>query len=63
MRQCPFTVEREGKGLAMVKVTRPDGRTRVIFLEKGKASKKGDLFNIQAGIERYEIPEAVVFGL
>jgi hypothetical protein len=57
MGQCPFTVELEGKGLAMVKVTRPDGR-----IEKGKASKKGDLFKIQAGIERYEIPEAVVFG-
>jgi len=27
-----------------------------------KAGKKGDLFKIQAGNERYEIPEAVVFG-
>ncbi len=78
MGQCPFTVEREGKGAAMVKVTRPDGRMRVIFFEKGKATgadmsqadgnmkfkatKKGDLFKIQAGNERYEIPEAVVFG-
>jgi hypothetical protein len=78
MGQCPFTVEREGKGSALVKVTRPDGRMRVIFFEKGKAtgadlsqadgnmkfkaSKKGDLFKIQAGNERYEIPEAVVFG-
>jgi hypothetical protein len=78
MGQCPFTVEREGKGSAMVKVTRPDGRMRVIFFEKGKATgadlsqadgnmtfkatKKRDLFKIQAGKERYEIPEAVVFG-
>jgi hypothetical protein len=78
MGQCPFTVEREGKGSAMVKVTRPDGRMRVVFFEKGKATgadlsqadgnmtfkaiKKADLFKIQAGKERYEIPEAVVFG-
>lgn len=78
MSQCPFTVEREGNGSAMVKVTRPDGRMRVIFFEKGKAtgadlsqadgnmkfkaSKQGDLFKIQAGNERYEIVEAVVFG-
>jgi hypothetical protein len=27
-----------------------------------KAGKKGDLFKIQAGNERYETPEAVVFG-
>ncbi|MBS1211834.1 MAG: Gifsy prophage protein [Proteobacteria bacterium] len=78
MGQCPFTVSREGQGTAIVTVTRPDGRTRAIFFEKGKAtgadlsqadgnmtfkaSKKGDLFKIQAGKERYEIPEAVVFG-
>jgi hypothetical protein len=78
MGQCPFTVEREGKGSAMVKVTRPDGRMRVIFFEKGKATgadlsqadgnmtfkakKQADLFKIQAGDERYEIPEAAVFG-
>jgi len=78
MGQCPFTVEREANGSAMVKVTRPDGRPRVIFFEKGKATgadlsqadgnmtfkatKKGDLFKIQAGKERYEIPEAAVFG-
>jgi hypothetical protein len=78
MGQCPFTVEREGNGSAMVKVTRPDGRMRVIFFENGKATgadlsqadgnmtfkakKHADLFKIQAGDEHYEIPEAVVFG-
>ena len=78
MGQCPFTVSREGQGTAIVSVTLPDGRKRAIFFEKGKAtgadlsqadgnmkfkaSKKGDLFKIQAGNERYEIPEAVVFG-
>ncbi len=78
MGQCPFAVEREGKGSAMVKVTRPDGGMRVIFFEKGKATgadlsqadgdmtfkatKEADLFKIRAGKERYEIPEAVVFG-
>ena len=78
MGQCPFTVSREGQGTATVSVTLPDGRKRAIFFEKGKAtgadlsqadgnmkfkaSKQGDLFKIQAGNERYEIPEAVVFG-
>ena len=78
MGQCPFTVSREGQGTATVSVTLPDGRKRAIFFDKGKAtgadlsqadgnmkfkaSKQGDLFKIQAGNERYEIPEAVVFG-
>lgn len=78
MGQCPFTVERQGQGTAMVKVTLPDGRMRVIFFEKGKATgadlsqadgdmtfkatKEADLFMIRAGKERYEIPEAAVFG-
>ncbi len=78
MGQCPFTVEREGKGSAIVSITLPDGRKRAIFFTKGKATgadlsqadgnmkfkatKQADLFKIQAGNERYEIPEAVVFG-
>ncbi|MGB8884001.1 MAG: hypothetical protein WCC44_09070 [Azonexus sp.] len=78
MGQCPFTVSREGQGTATVSVTLPDGRKRAIFFAKGKsigadlsqadgnmkfkAGKQGDLFKIQAGNERYEIPEAVVFG-
>jgi len=78
MGQCPFTVAREGKGTATVSVSLPDGRKRAIFFDKGKAigadlsqadgnmtfkaRKQGDLFKIQAGNERYEIPEAAVFG-
>jgi hypothetical protein len=27
-----------------------------------RSTKEADLFNIQAGRERYEIPEAAVFG-
>lgn len=78
MGRCPFGVAREGKGSATVVVTRADGRKRAIFFENGKATsadlsqadgnmtfkatKQSDLFKIQAGDERYEIPEAVVFG-
>ncbi|MCM8597019.1 hypothetical protein [Accumulibacter sp.] len=78
MGQCRFQVARESGGSASVKVTLPSGRTRFIFFEKGravsadlsqadgdmsfKATKEADLFMIRAGQERYEIPEAVVFG-
>jgi hypothetical protein len=78
MRQCNFGVARDGGGTATVVITRPDGRTRAIFFEKGqavsadlsqadgnmnfRATKNADLYVIQAGDERYEIPEAVVFG-
>ena len=78
MGQCAFGVARDGGGTAAVAITRPDGRKRCIFFEKGKAigadlsqadgnmkfraTKKADLYTIEAGDERYEIPEAVVFG-
>jgi hypothetical protein len=78
MGQCEFGVARDPGGSASVRVTMPDGRKRFIFFEKGKAvsadlsqadgdmrfraTKEADLFKIQAGHERYEIPEAVVFG-
>jgi hypothetical protein len=78
MGQCAFGVTRDGGGTAAVAVTRQDGRKRFIFFEKGKAVgadlsqadgnmnfravKKADLYLIEAGDERYEIPEAVVFG-
>lgn len=78
MNQCDFGVARAGAGTATVVVTRPDGRKRTIFFEKGqalgadlsqadgdmtfRASKEADLFKIQAGRERYEMPEAVIFG-
>ncbi|MEG3440291.1 hypothetical protein V0288_24400 [Pannus brasiliensis CCIBt3594] len=76
-RSCPFGVTRKGNGTAEVTVKKPDGRSRVIFFEKGKAigydrsqansgafsvSKDSDLSIIRIGKERYEIPDAVVFG-
>jgi len=78
MSQCRFEVTREGGGSATVIVTLPDGRKRAIFFEKGnalgadlsqadgdmsfRATKEADLYMIRAGKERYEIPEAVIFG-
>lgn len=78
MGQCDFGVARGGAGSATVVITRSDGRTRAIFFSHGKAlnadtsqadgyppfraSKKGDLHFIQVGDERYEIPDAVIFG-
>lgn len=74
---CPFGVIREGNGNGTVTVTKPDGRKRVIFFQNGKAigydqsqadrgtfsaSKRGDLNIIRIGQERYEIPDAVIFG-
>ena len=78
MGQCQFGVARDPGGSASLAITRPDGLKRVIFFERGRAvsadlsqadgsvtfraTKRGDLFLIQAGNERYEIPEAAVFG-
>jgi len=78
MKQCNAKVSREAGGNATVIVTRPDGRTRAIFFENGKAigadlsqadgsmhfkaTKHGDNYHIEAGNERYEIVEAIVFG-
>jgi hypothetical protein len=74
---CYFGVRREGGGSGMVTVTKPDGRTRTIFFENGwatgadvsqadpgkfSASKQADLSIIRIGPERYEIPDAVIFG-
>ena len=74
---CPFGVVRKGGGTGTVTVTKPDGRTRSIFFERGKAtgydmsqadpgefsaSRQGDLNVIRIGAERYEIPDAVIFG-
>lgn len=75
---CPFGVKREGRGAGAVTVTKPDGRTRVIFFDRGRAtgydrsgaddpgafraSKRSDLNIIRIGRERYEIPDAVIFG-
>jgi hypothetical protein len=79
MGQCLMGVARDGGGTATVAITRPDGRKRFIFFEKGRAvsadlsqadgnmtfmpAKSGTgMFQIDAGDERYEFPESVVFG-
>jgi hypothetical protein len=78
MGQCDYGVTRGGSGTATVVVTRSDGRKRFIFFEGGKAvgadlsqadgsttfraTKQADLYMIQAGNERYEIPDAVING-
>jgi hypothetical protein len=74
---CPFGVKREANGSGIVTITKPDGRTRAIFFEDGKAvgadvseadpgdfkaEKQGDLSIVRIGRERYEIPDAVIFG-
>jgi hypothetical protein len=74
---CPFGVTREGRGNGMVTITKPDGRTRVVFFEKGtaigadvsqadpgefSASREGDATIVRIGPERYEIPDAVIMG-
>jgi len=78
MGPCDFAVARGPGGEATVVVTRFDGTTRALFFEGGAffsadtsqadgypasgATKEADLFIIRVGDERYEIPEAVVFG-
>lgn len=78
MGQCKFGVARAGGGTAAVVVSLPDGRKRTIFFKKGEAisadlsqadgdmtfrvTKEADLYQIKAGKERYEIPEAVIYG-
>jgi hypothetical protein len=74
---CAFGVKREGRGNGMVEVTKLDGRKRVIFFDKGRAtgydasqadrsafeaSRQGDLTIVRIGDERYEIPDAVIHG-
>lgn len=74
---CAFGVTREGGGSGIVTVTKADGRTRSIFFENGsatgydmsqadpgefRAEKQADMNIITIGEERYEIPDAVIFG-
>lgn len=74
---CPFGVTRQGSGNGSVTVTKPNGRTRVIFFENGRAvgydesqadpgsfstERQSDLNIIRIGQERYEIPDAVIWG-
>lgn len=76
--QCEFGVARAGGGYATVVIKKPDGRTRAIFFRMGRpigadvsesegrhdfqATKDDDLHRIRVWNERYEIPDAVVFG-
>jgi uncharacterized protein YraI len=78
MTQCDFRVARGPGGEATVVVTKSDGVMRALFFEGGdflsadtsqadgypetSATKEADLFMIRVGDERYEIPDAVVFG-
>lgn len=78
MTPCRFGVVRRGQGAAEVTVFWRDGGSRVIVFERGNpvrvgpspadgqarmtSSKQADLFRIQVGSQRFEIPEAVVTG-
>ena len=74
---CSFGVVREGNGSGVVTITKPDGRTRSVFFEDGQATgadiseadpgafgaqKHEDTTLVSIGDERYEIPDAVVWG-
>jgi hypothetical protein len=75
--QCNAGVVRQGGGSGAVTVTKPDGRTRTIYFEKGRAtgydqsqadpgkfstSRQGDTTIVHIGQERYEIFDAMLFG-
>ncbi|MGQ0444049.1 MAG: hypothetical protein ACT4O2_02710 [Beijerinckiaceae bacterium] len=72
--QCRFGVIRQGNGDATVRVFWPDGDERNIYFENGKAQssdseagiyseKTSDLNRVFIGTtERFEIPDAVIFG-
>ncbi len=78
MTSCGFGVARDGAGSATVVVTRPDGMTRALFFEAGEflgtdasqagggfdasATREGDLTTVRIDDERYEVPDAVIFG-
>jgi hypothetical protein len=78
MTQCEFGVARADGGYATVVVTKPDGMTRALYFVRGELlgadtsqadgyppvsrEKESDLNLIRVGHERYEIPDAVVFG-
>ena len=74
---CFAGVTRQGGGSGAVMVTKPDGRTRTIFFDKGRAtgydqsqadpgkfsaSRQGDTTIVHIGQERYEIFDAMLFG-
>ena len=69
---------RAGGGYATIVVTKPDGVSRAIYFVRGQllgadtsqadgyppvsGDKENDLSFIKVGDERYEIPDAVIFG-
>jgi heat shock protein HslJ len=78
LRECDFGVARAGGGYSTVVVQKPYGGSRAIYFRMGKAigadtseadgyqdfsvTRENGLNRIQVGPERYEIPDAVVFG-
>ncbi len=75
---CDFGVVRRGSGDADVYIKRGNGQQRIIYFQNGRAvgydrnqgnnnpafraSKESDLYIVNIGEERYEIPEAVIYG-
>ncbi len=78
MGQCEFGVARAGGGYATVSVNRPDGKKRSLYFVRGEFlgadtsqadgyqavanQKQNGLHLISVGDERYEIPDALIFG-
>ncbi len=73
MRQCPFGVVRQGVGNAGVWISLGGGIERQILFEGGvpvatspadalSFEKSDGSYDIRVGGERYEIPEAIVYG-
>lgn len=76
--RCEFGVARDGDGSATVVVVRPDGMRLALFFDTGSlvsadssqadrhpdvgATRAGDLATVRVGDDRYEIPDAVLFG-
>jgi hypothetical protein len=78
MGSCAFGVVRQGNGSALVKISWPGGGNRVITFENGTPAgydqsqadggaklafkKNADLYTIGIGDQRFELPEAVIYG-
>jgi len=72
MGHCGYGVARSGGGDATVLLKKPDSRTRAIYFRFGRpvgadtgafsAGREGNLNFIRVGEERYEIPDAVIYG-
>lgn len=78
MISCDFGVVREGNGNGSVTITFPDGKVRVIFFEGGTpvaydesqadaglemtVERESDTSIVMIGAERFEFPDAVIFG-